>query len=471
MMEFIGRERELAKLTRLLAKVSEGVDGDRPGRAILIRGRRRVGKSRLAEEFIRRAAVPYLFFAAERESAAEQLQRFQVDVAASNLPGAEIFAGTTPESWSYALDLLANTLPSDRPSIVVLDELPYMIAGDPYLESKLQRAFDRKFSRKPVILLLIGSDLSMMEAINQYDRPFYMRATEMVVSPLTVADLADKLDLPAAEAFDAYLITGGLPVICEEWGQGTRLWDYLERAVTDDFSALIVSGERMVAAEFPPDAQARQLLRAIGTGRRTYSAIAKAANDLPKGSMSRAMQILIEKKVVIPELPVSTRPSRETRYHIADTHLRFWLAFIGPHLAEIDRGRGDLVLDRIRKSWTSWRGMAVEPLIRESLRRMDGLPEETGAIGGYWTRANDVEIDIVGADREPVAKKITMIGSIKWREDRPFDTHDLRNLIAHHARLPGADTGTPLYAVARSGATVSEGITVVTPEDLIDAWR
>jgi hypothetical protein len=38
-------------------------------------------------------------------------------------------------------------------------------------------------------------------------------------------------------------------------------------------------------------------------------------------------------------------------------------------------------------------------------------------IGGYWTRSNDVEIDIVGADRGPVAKQLLFLGSVKgWRQ-------------------------------------------------------
>ncbi|MBO3745176.1 AAA family ATPase [Streptosporangiaceae bacterium NEAU-GS5] len=468
---FIGRERELTKLSRLFQKVESGGRIGRPGRALLLRGRRRVGKSRLAEEFIRRTGVPHLFFAAERETLAEQLQRFRAEAAASNLPGASVFAETAAESWSAAFQLLTLAVPKDSPSIVVMDELPYMIAADPYLESKLQRWFDREFSTVPMLLVLIGSDLSMMEAINQYDHPFYMRAGEMVVDSLNPADVASHIGLPAAEAVDAHLVTGGLPMLCEAWEPGMGLWDYLEDAVTDSTSPMVVSGERALAAEFPADAHARVLLRAVGTGQRTFSSIAKATGGLPNTSMNRALQLLIEKRVLIPELPISTKASREMRYHLSDGHLRFWLSFIGPNLQQIERGRGDLVLDRIKKSWTSWRGMAVEPLIRESLRRMDGLPEETGAIGGYWTRANDVEIDIVGADREPIAKKITMIGSIKWREDKPFDGHDLRALVAQQSRVPGADTGTPLYAVARSGATVSEGITVVAPEDLIAAWR
>ncbi|MEV0236529.1 DUF234 domain-containing protein [Nonomuraea sp. NPDC050786] len=464
---FIGRGRELAALGRYFARASTG---DRPGRAILMRGRRRVGKSRLAEEFIHRSGVPSLFFTAAHEPITDQLERFIADAAASDLPDASLFEGVTPTSWDSALRLLAQAVPQDSPSIVVLDELPFMIAQDPHLEGKLQRLFDREFSRRPMLLILIGSDLSIMEAINQYDRPFYMRASEMVINPLTPADVAEKLNLSPADAIDAYLITGGLPMILDEWPMGANARDFLNTAIPDPTSALTVSGERAVAAEFPPEAQARVLLKAIGSGQRTYSAISKACGGISGTSIQRGLQILLEKRIITAELPLSVRPSKDRRYHVTDSQLRFWLSFIDPGMPEIYRGRGDLVLRRISRSWTAWRGTAVEPVIHESLRRMDGLPEPTGAVGGYWTRSNDPEIDIVGADREPIAKQITMLGSIKWLENRPFDHHDMKELIVHQSKMPGADTSTPLYAVSRSGCDVA-GITHITPEQLLDVWR
>ncbi|WP_223166992.1 ATP-binding protein [Nonomuraea sp. SYSU D8015] len=130
---FIGRDRELAMLGRYFARVGAG---DRPGRAVLMRGRRRVGKSRLAEEFIRRSGVPSLFFTAAHEPLADQLARFIADAAASNLPDASLFDGVAPTSWDSALRLLAQAVPQDSPSIVVLDELPFMIAQDPHLEGR-----------------------------------------------------------------------------------------------------------------------------------------------------------------------------------------------------------------------------------------------------------------------------------------------------------------------------------------------
>jgi hypothetical protein len=470
---FYGRNHELRTLDRLLQRVQERGRTGRPGRAVLIRGRRRVGKSRLVEEFIDRSGLPSLFFTASAQSStATDLRLFVEAGATSTLPQAALFAGQTPQDWDAALQLLAAALPADEPSIVVLDEMPYLIANDPGFEGTLQKLYDRELSRKPVLLLCVGSDLAMMERLNEYDRPFHQRGTEMVVPPLSPADVADMLGLEPAEAIDAFLISGGLPLVLEEWPANAGVFDYLESALADPTTALIVSGERSLAAEFPADAQARLVLSAIGSGERTHTLIGRAAGGLPATSLNRALQLLTAKRVVEAVTPLSTRPSKERRYYVADPHLRFWLAFLGPHLTEVERGRGDLTLARIRTSWSSWRGRAVEPVVRESLFRLraGGLPDGTGAIGGYWTRTNDPEIDLVAADHGPVAKHVTAVGSIKWLERKAFDGHDLSRLYVHRTQLPGATESTPLIAVSRAGVAV-DGVQAVGPEQLLSAWR
>jgi hypothetical protein len=278
------------------------------------------------------------------------------------------------------------------------------------------------------------------------------------------------LDLPPADAFDAYLVSGGLPLILDEWPEGMTALDYVAAAVSDPLSALLVSGERALAAEFPPDSQARFVLNAIGSGDRSFTKIQHSAG-LPQASLNRALHLLTAKRAVTASTPLSTHPSRETRYSVADPHLRFWLEFLGPHLPEIERRRGDLVAARVRTSWTSWRGTAVEPVVREALRRIsDQLPGQPSVIGGYWTRTNDPEVDLIGADREPVAKRIALVGSVKWRDGHPFDERDLAALVAHRAQVPGADDDTPLVAVSRSGVQVNSPV-ALGPADLIAAWR
>lgn len=139
-------------------------------------------------------------------------------------------------------------------------------------------------------------------------------------------------------------------------------------------------------------------------------------------------------------------------------------------MEEIERGRGDLALAHIREDWTRWRGRAVEPLVREALARIlpDGWLPAAPAVGGYWTRTNDVEIDIVGADRAPIAKERIFVGSIKWLEQSPFDRHDLAALHRHRAALTGEPV--PVVAVSRGGVDCPGLDAAYGPGDLLTAW-
>jgi uncharacterized protein len=413
-----------------------------------------------------------VFFAAVGGSLAHDLAGFVEALTASSLPTAPLAADfAAPRSWDAAFSLLAQMLPTDSLSVVVLDEMPYLVREDPAFEGTLQKSFDRTLSRLPVLLILIGSDLGMMEELNTYGRPFYQRGTEMVVPPLNPAEVGAMLGLGAADAFDAYLITGGLPLVIEEWSDGLGMWDYLAEALNRPTSALLVSGERALAAEFPTEAQAHEVLGAIGHGERTFSLIARASGGLSTSSLGRALDLLVSRRMVAAELPLSTTPSKLTRYRIQDPYLRFWLSFVRPAIPAIERGRGDAVLAQVRTQWTAWRGRAIEPVVRETLWRLadDRLPPGTDVVGSYWTRNNDPEIDVVGADRSPVARRITAVGSIKWHDEAPFDARDLARLAHHRDRLPGADSDTPLIAVSRTGCSVA-GLPVLTPAELISAW-
>lgn len=74
-----------------------------------------------------------------------------------------------------------------------------------------------------------------------------------------------------------------------------------------------------------------------------------------------------------------------------------------------------------------------------------------------------------GADRQPVAKQLLFLGSVKWLENSTFDNHDLAALQKHRARL--TDQPVPLVAVSRNGISCSGLQAAYGPEDLLSAWR
>ncbi|WP_433562052.1 ATP-binding protein [Nocardia sp. CA-151230] len=477
-MEFKGRAADLDLLGRQLELVTGGAGATR-GRAVVVTGRRRVGKSRLVQEFCDRSGLPYLVFQATRgRNPAAERDDFVATAAQSPLPGAELVTGLSAGDWNQALRTLSIALPDDAASIVVLDEVPWLVEQDSEFEGALQAVWDRHLSAKPVLLVLVGSDIAVMEALQTHGRPFFGRAAKMTVAPLHLADVQAMTELPAAEALDALLITGGFPEIVRSWQSGMSRTDFLREVAANPLSPLLVAGELSLLGEFPEASRSRAVLEAIGSGERTFSSIASAAGSsgvLPAGTLTPLLNTLQAKRIVAADLPLSTKPDRKNkRYRIADSYLRFWLAFLERGIPLIERGRGDLALDRIERSWTTWRGRAVEPVIRESLLRL--LPNarwpETEAVGGWWNRQNNPELDLIGADREPVAGAVHFIGSIKWLEDRPFDRHDYDALARGVLAVPGAQFDTPLVAVSRSG--VHGDLPVAAhwgPEDLLHAWQ
>ncbi|UZN03774.1 ATP-binding protein [Cellulomonas sp. S1-8] len=473
MSGFVGRARELDDLREQLAVVEAGTR-DARGVAVLMRGRRRVGKSRLAEEFAERTGAPHVIFQAARHApVAQELAGIADAVAASNLPSAALAAGNTPTTLTAALTLLAATLPDDRPSVVVIDEVPWLLEGIPGGAGELQRVWDRALSRKPVLLLLLGSDLAMMEQLTKADQPFHGRATEMVLHALSPRDVARMTGLTGVDAFDAHLITGGQPLIAQEWRHGETPTDFLTRSFGSSLSALVVSGTRVLDAEFPEGDLTRRVLTAVGDGERAFSKIQDAAGGLQPTSLHRVLTALITKRVVAADTPLSTATSRETRYRIADPSLRFWLPFVQPASNEVDRARPDLAMARVDRSFSTWRGRAVEPLVREGVSRLllDTAWAHVAEVGGWWPRSNTPEIDLLGADRRP-AKEVAFVGTTKWRTGAPVTRGEVAKLAVDARSVPGVTPQTPLVAVCPAG--VEDGAPVAaswTADDLLNAWQ
>jgi len=118
-------------------------------------------------------------------------------------------------------------------------------------------------------------------------------------------------------------------------------------------------------------------------------------------------------------------------------------------------------------------------LIRESLQVAASSANfrwpAAQAVGGWWNRQFSHEVDLVGADRAPVARQVIFAGSIKWL-GTPFDRHDLAALAAGVVEVPGFAVGsTGLVIVSRSGVVAGLDLRHVDlvwgPDDVVQAWR
>jgi hypothetical protein len=185
-----------------------------------------------------------------------------------------------------------------------------------------------------------------------------------------------------------------------------------------------------------------------------------------------------EKRVLAVDYPVSTKAGKPALYRVADSNLRLYLAALRGAQEQVRRGRPEAAFRLVERRWAAWRGRAVEPLVRESLELAavaGALPwPEVAAVGGWWNRQFSPEIDLIGADRAPVARRLYFAGSVKWLAS-PFDTHDLAALRQGVVRVPGFDPATTgLAVVSLSGTAERLDASAIDllwgPGDVVGAW-
>lgn len=444
MTSFVGRRDDLSRLTAHL----DAVTATRRGRLLAVRGRRQVGKSSLLTRFVDHAAAASIYLTAAKDaSPTEHLRDLSAAARTSPHPPTQLdLLEEPPLTWSDALQRLA-ALARDQPLIVVLDEYPWAAAAERTLDSRIQAAWDRTLEHLPLLMVLVGSDLAVMERTISHDAPLYGRARPFVVDPLSPADTREVLGpgTTALAALDTHLVTGGYPRLVQAAAGAGGALPLVRHSLLDPYAELVVTAALSLDAELPPNVPARAVLESVGhdaVGPAVFGTIVDrlaATDGTARAQVTRAVDTLRVKRLITIDTPAgSPTGTRLRRYRILDTYLRFWLRFVSGQLGDISRGRGDLAVAAFERGWQSWRGRAIEPIVRQSLlRAAPELPGLAGTdeLGGWWNRTSHPEIDIVAnAAARPVG-----VGTIKWREVQPLSRRDLRELsdAAATIGLPG----------------------------------
>src|SRR3990167_2341799 len=181
---FIGRDYELSKLNGLLNKKTASL--------VVIRGRRRIGKSRLVNEFAH--SLPFYTFAglAPEPGVTAQDQRHEFALRLSHqtgLPEIEL------NDWSKIFTLLADKVKTGR-VVLLFDEITWMAHDDPTFLSKLKNSWDLYFSQNPqLILVLCGSVSAWIEKNIMHRTGFIGRVSmELVIPELSLFHCNQLLD-------------------------------------------------------------------------------------------------------------------------------------------------------------------------------------------------------------------------------------------------------------------------------------
>ncbi|GAB3743896.1 ATP-binding protein [Microlunatus parietis] len=467
----------------MLRRHLETVTQTKAGQLIALRGRRQVGKSTVVERFVQSAKVPYVFVTGVfQASMIKQLNDATIAINESTrrLPDAELLTQSAAGSWREWFGRLALAA-REGPVIAVLDEFPWLADADPALEGELQAQWDRTLAKLPVLLIIIGSDVAMMDRLAGHGRPLFGRLTPLVVPALNPAEIAEAAPgRSAAEVFDAYLVTGGYPrLVTELTRRSGSTVDFVRNSLTDAYSALVATARLNLESEFPEPQYAYQVLSAIGASDSSHPGfkdVLGAITDADERkraetATTRALRTLTDIKGLIErELPAwAPATSKLRRYRVTDPYLRFWFRYVERNVDRISRGRADLAVSAFDRDWEAWRGQSIEPVVRDALLR---LAREGGDLDGvesvlpWWVRDNSVEVDVVAT----TTKRTALVATIKWRARGGVTAAELDQLRQHRERVPRSENA--LLGVVSPGGRPPKGAAVAySAADLLAAWK
>jgi AAA+ ATPase superfamily predicted ATPase len=208
--QFIGREIEMDRLKSLLEKKSASL--------IVVRGRRRIGKSRLLAEFGKEMKT-YFFSGnppVRKTTAQTQREDFALQLARAGIPGIQ------PDDWSNLFWYLSKAVKKGR-ILIVFDEISWLGGKDPYFLGHLKTAWDMYFSQNPnLIIALCGSVSSWIEKNILSSSGFLGRITlDLMLEELPIQVCgafwsSKEKKISSYEKFKLLSVIGGVPFYLEQ---------------------------------------------------------------------------------------------------------------------------------------------------------------------------------------------------------------------------------------------------------------
>jgi len=404
-MKFYNRENELETLNDIFEQCSESY-----GKITVLTGRRRVGKTLLAQKYAENKEFMYLFTSkkAEKLLCEEFLEEF------INKTNETVVGDINTFSQLFELCLIYG---KKKPFVLIVDEFQEFRNINKSIYSELQKLWDKYKFETRIHIIFIGSIYSLMTDIFQNEKePLYGRADRILyIKPFqakTIKEiLTDNNKNTEENIFYNYLITGGVPRYLEILSEAkcftkNKIIDFILKK--DSF--FIEEGKNLLIQEFGKEYGIYfSILELISTGKNSRNEIESVIEKSVGGYLDRLEN---EYDIVERIKPFgSKKDSRNTKYKIKDNFINFWFRFIYKNMNIIQANRFEYLKRLIDRDLSTYAGPILEKLFIEII----GYSPDYGLIGTYWEKANLNEIDIVAVD--DIDKKL-YLAEVKLNKDK-----------------------------------------------------
>lgn len=414
---FLGRSEELEIL-------QETYRSDRSS-LVVVHGRRRIGKSRLVQQFAK--DKPFLEFEAlEGERTAEQIRHFTTALARQTKD--PLLRSASFRSWDEAFTFLAErVLPGHKRKLVLfLDEFQWMAAGRGKLVALIKYFWDNRWKQSNVMLVLCGSISSFMVDRVIRSKALYGRISLEICLrglPPAEAKLMFRGRRGNEEILKYLMVLGGVPRYLEEIR--------LDRSFPQNMNRLCFSPEGLLVTEFDKIFHSqfrehRTYLRIVQVLRERALSLSQVAGQLglpSGGGLKRYLDNLILAEIVDGYRPFGKPDdSRERKYRLVDEYILFYSKYIAPNLKTIRTSTSRKLFERLcGPSLDAWSGLAFERFCVKhatALARAMGFEDEVLDASPYFRKDGEgFQIDLLFQRSD----RVVTLCEVK-HHDAPIDT-------------------------------------------------
>lgn len=361
---FVGRQPELERLRSFTKKKIASF--------IVVKGRRRVGKSRLIDEFSKDFDYYYKFegLAPEKDiTPVQQLEEFSRQISRQFKT-----AKATYDDWSDAFWAVGERVQQGK-TLLFFDEISWMGDKSATFLAKLKSFWDNMLTKNHQLVFVACSSASSWVEKNLLSSTAFVGRVSLTLTieelPLSDCNKFWPKNVSAYEKFKVLSVTGGIPRYLEEIDPKSSAEENIKQLCFSDGALLVKEFSRIFSDLFMRESKFyEKIVNILSTGSKEQSEIqidiSKEYDDQQYGRISEYLWELEEAGFIRRDYTWDLKTgsdSKLSKYRLQDNYLRFYLKYIKKNLGKIKRGAFVLKSLTSLSEWNTIMGLQFENLV------------------------------------------------------------------------------------------------------------
>ena len=365
---FIGRRNELDDLKLLLQKKTASL--------VVMQGRRRIGKSRLVQEFGKNHRFFQFTGFPPTSTTTAQSQR---DEFTHQLSTATTLPNIMADDWSKVFLLLAKEAEHGR-VVILLDEISWMGSKDPDFLGKLKTVWDIYFKKNPQLILILCGSVSVWIEKNILQSTGFLGRISLVftLKELPLKDcnqfLMQNESISAYEKFKILSVTGGVPRYLEEIQPSLSAEENIKRLCFTKKGILFREFNDIFSDLFSKRSDVyKAIVGALVDGSAEYNDICEKLHMPKSGHLSHMLTELIQSGFISRDYTWHLQSGIESRlshYRLSDNYLRFYLKYIEKNQRKIEADHFDGRSIATLPGWDGMMSLQFENLVLKNRKQI-----------------------------------------------------------------------------------------------------